>query len=300
MSNHDSVITLERAQPLLIPHAEQVNIALIGCGGTGSFIAQFFARLAWHIKSEGRRSIQIVFIDGDEFTEDNIGRTLCCPQDVGKNKAQVLAARHNAVWGLDIGAVPEMATTALLTQVGQALCSHATHHQFNILVGAVDLAAGRRAMHGALQVYNGFGQRQLWNLVIDSGNTETAGQVLVGSATKPEQLAGSFALGTACTRLPSPGLMAPGLLEDAPQLGSVTNEDCTVAMLRNRQSLIVNQQQATIVAEYLHAIINTGILSMYATDIVTTPTITVRSKPITLANVAADTGLSEAFLKGKE
>ena len=78
------------------------------------------------------------------------------------------------------------------------------------------------------------------------------------------------------------------------------DQDCTTAMLQNRQSMVVNQQQATIVGEYLNAIVNIGTISMYMTDIVTAPTITVRSKPITIYNIATDTGLSPAFLRGEE
>ena len=55
-STHHSVI--EIPQPLIIPPADEINIALVGAGGTGSFIAQFLGRLAWHTRRLGTRGAQ--------------------------------------------------------------------------------------------------------------------------------------------------------------------------------------------------------------------------------------------------
>ena len=282
--------------PLLIPNAETINIILIGCGGTGSYTAQILARMAYHHQNLGTKKLQLTFIDGDAFSNANIGRTLCCPSDVGKNKAEVLAARYNAVWGLDISAVPDMATRELVQTVMQNSRDRKSWSTstINIIVGAVDSAAGRQAMHAALDTRTS----NAHNYLIDSGNTDHAGQVIFGSTAHLEQLRGAFALASACTALPAPALIAPALLHDDPTKHENDNADCTSAMLHTQQSLVVTQHQAVIIAEYIDALINKNAITIYMTDIVTTPTIIVRSKPITVQNIADDAKLSPEFLRG--
>lgn len=46
----------------LIPN-QQATIYLVGCGGTGSFLAQDIARIAYHLKNKS--NIKIWFIDSD-------------------------------------------------------------------------------------------------------------------------------------------------------------------------------------------------------------------------------------------
>jgi hypothetical protein len=59
----------------------------IGCGGTGGILAPMLARLlAYHTNS----SSNIVFVDGDEFEENNRTRQLVGPAQLGMNKARAL------------------------------------------------------------------------------------------------------------------------------------------------------------------------------------------------------------------
>ena len=105
-------LQLDPPVPFLLP-AGPITIALVGCGGTGSHIAQALARIAAHTR-HGREQLRLVFLDGDHVEEKNVGRQLFGPGDVGQNKAIALAARFNHLFGLAIEAIPAMATQTLL------------------------------------------------------------------------------------------------------------------------------------------------------------------------------------------
>jgi len=257
--------------PFVLPPGPLL-IVLVGCGGTGSHLAQALARMAWHAQEQGI-TLRLVFVDGDHVEHKNVGRQLFSPADVGKNKAEVLAARFNAVWGLRIEAVPQMLTPDLVRTL------ETREAATRILVGAVDNAHARRAL---LQGMKGTWTHPRWKLWLDCGNHEHAGQVLVGSAADPESLRGAFALGGVCTALPAPSLVAPELLR---QRDAQPRMDCAAAMEDNRQSLLVNQMIASIAAEYLHKLVFARRITTWQTT-VDLATLSMRSTPITAANVA--------------
>lgn len=59
-------------------------IYIIGCGGVGSWLAPNLAML----------TRDITLVDGDILEEKNLNRQLFSRDDIGRNKAEVLAARH--------------------------------------------------------------------------------------------------------------------------------------------------------------------------------------------------------------
>ncbi len=66
------------------------KLVLIGCGGTGSWLAEGLIRLlAYH--ENGTR--EVVLIDGDKFEEKNLERQMFDPKLVGMNKAKATAKR---------------------------------------------------------------------------------------------------------------------------------------------------------------------------------------------------------------
>ena len=84
-------LVIDPVIPFLVPPAERVSICLVGCGGTGSFLARDLARLAVHCRETGGPQISLNFLDDDRVEPKNIGRQLFAAADVGKNKAEVLA-----------------------------------------------------------------------------------------------------------------------------------------------------------------------------------------------------------------
>lgn len=226
-------LTIEPTYPFLVPETHSVTICLVGCGGTGSHIAQTLARLASHCRDTGGPRITLALLDGDVVEAKNVGRQLFSPADVGKNKAQVLAARFSAVFGLPI--------VAGATMLGD---ERVTHAGYGILVGAVDGAAGRRSLQHQLHLGG-------WRVWVDCGNHESSGQVVAGTVAHRDRLQGVLKLGV-CSGLPVAPLIYPELLKDAP---IVARQDCAAAVQDNAQSLMVNQTMAAIAGQYLYQLI---------------------------------------------
>lgn len=264
-------LTIDPPIPFLVPALEAATIALIGCGGTGSHLAQTLARLAAHCRDTGGPDLQLVFVDGDTVEHKNVGRQLFSASDVGKNKAQVLAARFSSVFGLNIVAFPHMLDQQRI----------ANPHPFGILVGAVDSAAGRRAITRQLGSYG-------WRIWLDCGNHESSGQVVCGSADKA-----AIANGL-CTQLPIASALYPELLKEA---APAPREDCAAAMQDNAQSLMVNQTMAAIAGQYLYDLIVRRKLTRFRT-VVDLESLSMRSDAITAAQLALATGQSAEQIAG--
>ncbi|MEI8305612.1 MAG: PRTRC system ThiF family protein [Chloroflexales bacterium] len=268
-------LTVERPVPFVLPPGQPIAICLVGCGGIGSHLAQSLARLSAHVREQSGPPLALTFIDGDTVERRNVGRQLFTAREVGKPKAQVLAERLNAAFGLGIVAVPAMATAGLLTEL------HPGYQTIGVLVGTVDTASGRRALHDALA-------RSAWRIWLDVGNERDWGTVLLGTATEARQLRGALALGGICTALPAPTLHYPHLLDDAP---IQPRADCANAAADGTQSLMVNQAMAAVAGQYLHQLVVARQITTCETAL-DLATLTMRSTAITAATIAAAAGLT--------
>lgn len=264
--------------PFILPPDVPIQVILVGAGGTGSHILQSLARIAAHAAQQPGPPLHLTVIDGDVVEPKNVGRQLFSAADVGLNKAQALAARFNAVFGLRIEAVPKMATWDLISRLRDG--SSMVH----ILVGAVDTPAARKELHEALM----HGCARMW---LDCGNEESAGQVCLGTKTEPRQLHGALALGL-CRDLPAPSLLYPNLIAPPkkPKRG-----DCAAAMEQNLQGLMVNQAVAAVAAQYLHDLILLRRVTTFETTLSLAP-LAMRSTPITARAISDATGIPTLLL----
>jgi len=226
------------------------QIVLVGCGGTGSFLALHLARLAYHVREQHGRDIHLAFVDPDVVEDRNIGRQNFCPAEIGQHKAWTLMQRFNAAFGLDIKAYPERFERDVL------------NHRVRLVIGCVDNAAARRDIHNVAQRSKA---QQLWWL--DCGNHEHSGQVLLGNRAdivEPEISPMGF-----CSGLPLPSVQHPELLESEPV--SEIGESCADLLLSDVQGLMVNQAVATYAAQYVYRLTLTRDLDVYATyvDLIT-------------------------------
>jgi PRTRC genetic system ThiF family protein len=270
-------LTIDPPVPFIVPAAPEVTIALVGCGGTGSHIAQALARLAAHCLDTNGPAVQLVFVDGDTVEHKNVGRQLFSAADVGKNKAQTLASRFSAVFGISIVAFPHML---------QAATRIANPNGYGILVGAVDGAAGRRAIGSQLGSYG-------WKIWIDCGNHESSGQIVCGTTLSPEGMKQAIQLGM-CAKLPAAPLLYAELLQDAPKR---PREDCAARVADNAQSLMVNQMMAAISGQYLYDLVVRRRLTRFRT-VVDCDSLSMRSDAITARALADATGLTVAQITG--
>lgn len=290
------------------PIAERpFQIVVVGCGGNGSHVAAGLGRLCYHVRETNGPPVNVVLVDGDRFEPRNVGRQLCRPVDVGKNKAKALAARVNGDYGLRFEAIPEMLTGSILDELldGREDSERASNLANVVVVGCVDSALPRKVMHERLPK-GGFGRRWLW---LDVGNHEYTGQVALGSVSSWSGLFGCMALGGMCAALPSPGLLLPDLTTHTMKLpptvrlkrrkGEQPPEDCATDAAANRQAFNINAVLGAIALEYLTQVIVHRRVTRFRTTVDLTA-FTATSDAITLSTLARLCGQDSDWLRGEQ
>jgi PRTRC genetic system ThiF family protein len=242
------------ASPLKItmpeyPHA--LRLYLVGCGGTGSWLAPHLARLVRYLRETRQMRVHLTFIDPDVVEMKNVFRQNFGEAEVGGKKAELLALRYAAAWGTAI--------EVHVARFNQAMVQ-LEYGDLGVLVGCVDNAAARRTMAETLdqetRVRGTEGLPRLWWL--DCGNGTDTGQVLFGAARNARQLQHAFPYFPKqgfCVNLPAPDLQHPDLLEtrsdetmlQQPQ-GAIS---CAEMALLGDQSPSINAMVANIAATYL-------------------------------------------------
>ena len=250
-----------QAQRLIIPQDRQVTLVLVGCGGTGSWLAPALVRIV-KMANEHQGQVRLLFCDPDCVEEKNTWRQNFCHAEIGQNKADALATRYSAAWGVTIGILP------------RAIQDGSWGWGNHIFVGCVDNNEGRRAIDRLVR--NG---RSSWWL--DCGNTQSYGQVLLGGGEEMRNPLPGYV-----SRLPLPSDQHPELIGPSP-VSSQVDLSCADMVLQDSQGLSINQRMAAEAADYLVRMLITGDLRRYATYI-DLESGTVRSKYIGKAQEAVD------------
>jgi PRTRC genetic system ThiF family protein len=230
------------------------TVLLVGCGGTGSFVALHLARLAW---SAPRLNLRLIFIDPDVVELRNAGRQNFAPAEVGQFKAVALARRYSHAFGLKIEARAEAFRAAWV--------SDSTYRYqddvLTLLVGCVDNPAARREMAKVN------GHRRVWWL--DSGNWLDGGNIFIGNSDRTLIDPTGFAIET-----PRPSVQEPGLLDNEPAPAETPTArtqaeappaSCAELLAAETQSLMINQAMAGWVATYASRLILSRDLDIMAT-----------------------------------
>jgi PRTRC genetic system ThiF family protein len=229
------------AAPVVLPQRSKLRIALIGCGGTGSWLAPAIARLARVLNEQGQ-TVEVVFVDPDTVEVANVPRQNFCDAEIGRFKAETLAMRFSAAWGIPIRVIPARFDAA-------AVFAPHEWDTLTILVGCVDNPAARQSIANAL-TGNPSRPGTIWWL--DCGNGRDNGQVLLGNAAHHRDLRAAFQIETLCAALPSPALLHPELLTATPDAAPPPlGGTCAQIARRHAQSLMVNQRVASEAADYL-------------------------------------------------
>lgn len=155
-----------------LPYIPQ-TVVVFGCGGTGSrlipAIAQLMSTLTTLISPE------MVLVDFDEVEEKNLSRQNFAKADVGKNKAEALAARYSKAYGLKITPITLAAGTDEYTEALEMFNLRERLSGPSMYILAVDSASARRSiLKGALTTQAG---QPNSSIVIDAGNEDIFGQV---------------------------------------------------------------------------------------------------------------------------
>jgi len=203
---------------------EEKRILVVGCGGTGSFVAEGLCRLL--INSD----TSLILIDPDRVEPHNLVRQQFFSGDLGKFKSQALAERLSRQYGRPIGySVYPYMHDLIHKDWGGGLHTQAAQ---GIIISCVDNVAARRSIAETLRHGN-------WWL--DAGNGYSSGQVLIGNTANVEHLEGCFDKEKQeVVALPMPTLQLPSLL--APPTRPVNDsKDCAEAVLAEEQSPVINQ-----------------------------------------------------------
>jgi len=228
-----------------LQHARDAALVIVGCGGTGSFLAEAVCRLLIG------RDADLFLVDLDRVEPHNVGRQAFDPGDVGRFKAQVLAERLAQRFGRTIG------YSVLPYDRDLHACVFDTRARLNLVIGCVDNAAARRAIGATLEQVHHRASPVWW---LDCGNARNSGQVLLGNAVRREDLRGAFLphLGQ-CSALPAPSLRRPDLLNAPPEPAqSRAPLDCAQAIAAGEQGPTINQAVAAVAASFVEKLL-TGV-----------------------------------------
>jgi PRTRC genetic system ThiF family protein len=251
-----------RAARVLPREHAKIKIYVVGAGGTGSFTAPCLARLAYELTQRGK-TIDLTIIDPDLVEAGNIPRSNFCRAEIGRFKAQTLAERIAAAWGLEVGYANEK-----LDYEKHIKANGGGSRQLTILVGCVDNHLARREIHRALkecEPYSSTDAPYAW--WIDGGNGKYSGQVLIGSTVKRDSAVNHFTTAAICRKLPAPSLVHPELLENQElpaRRDPAERVSCPELVRLGEQSLNVNQRVAVEIAEMLTELLLTNSLKRFA------------------------------------
>lgn len=212
-----------------------LTLAVVGTGGTGSFVAEGLCRLL------GPESpVQLLLVDHDTVEPHNLVRQNFLPEEVGDYKARALALRLATHYRRPIQYSLNPFSQEVLQDRGA------------ILIGCVDNHLARQALHHAMASSRYVTRPLAW---IDSGNGGHWGQVLVGTTPHLEEMRRAFLEPEGvCRALPLPSLQHPALLE-APQVEVAPPEDCAEAVDAGVQSPTINQLMATLTVEVVRRLL---------------------------------------------
>ena len=202
---------------------DDINITIVGIGGTGGFVAESVCRLMTGTPGA------ITLVDHDRVERHNILRQNFFEPEIGAFKAEAMAARLARNYRRPIDFSTER-------------FDHRDHagppgvgYNTDLIIGCVDNGQARAEiaqwMHSRLRTW--------W---IDTGNGSNWGQILIGNATAEEAANCAFTTGW-CAKAPLPSVQMPELLTHQPPVNS--DLDCAQAILLSDQDPTINQTIAT-------------------------------------------------------
>lgn len=196
---------------------KKLLFVIVGLGGTGGYVIRDLSRFAYSILNrDDDYDIKIVCVDPDEVENKNLLRQNFMPTDLGKNKAEIMAARHSRAFGLEISSVNQLMTRATLESLTSQYPDHVP-----VIIGCVDNNKARREIDKFVRKTR---KECYW---IDSGNERTTGQVIMGSSKGIPLVTDLF----------------PEVLEESAD--SVSQVSCAERLMQDEQNIFVNISAAT-------------------------------------------------------
>ena len=152
-----------------------VDILLIGCGGTGG---SFFSKMARFLAGLNTENMNISFriMDGDYVEAKNLGRQPFVEEDIGRNKAVALANAAEEALDLKVKAYPQYLSPKTSGVLHQQVFSSSSSSDLKVVIGAVDNHVCRKMLHEYFIQYKG------WQCLfyIDAANELSSGEIVIG------------------------------------------------------------------------------------------------------------------------
>ena len=214
-------------------------ITVVGCGGTGGFVAEGLCRLF-----QGREAT-IVLVDHDRVEPQNLLRQNFYAEDVGKFKSQALADRLARAYRRPVGYSVYPFREAESRPYGQPNAGLPAYGN-GLVIGCADNAAARRAMAESLT-----GDPRRW--LIDAGNDTNWGQVLIGNVSGERCWDKPAFVDQTCYLLPAPTIQRPDLLTAVST--RPPDVDCAAALDLTDQDPTINQMMASLVLQVVRRMV---------------------------------------------
>lgn len=235
---------------LQLPVKENLNIHVIGAGGTGGYAVSYLARL---LASEKNRHVIHVY-DGDHVEVKNLKRQNFSITDLDCNKAEVLCTRiaDSILHAPQMIPHPEYITSkeAFLAEIIASL----EDDQSLILVLAVDNIATRKMVNELLM--QDLVDAHIITIALDSGNNSQGGQVVLYA-------------NAAARYVPPMGIqeskvgILPTMLQIYPELATIKDENpglsgnCADNAEKEPQAMMCNVRNGELLAHIVSRIYET-------------------------------------------
>ncbi|MCM0221110.1 PRTRC system ThiF family protein [Bacteroides fragilis] len=229
-----------------------VTVNIIGAGGTGSQVLTGLARLDVTLRALGHPGLFVTLYDPDIVTEANIGRQLFGYSDMGLNKAQCLVTRINNFFGNDWKAVPDIFPAMLKNACRDNMA--------NITVTCTDNIKSRLDLWKILKsVYIPEYHDDITPLYwMDFGNTQTSGQVVLGTVPKKIKQPASQLYETVGSLK-----VITRLVKYARVKEEDSGPSCSLAEALEKQDLFINSTLAQLGCDILWKMFRNGMISYH-------------------------------------
>lgn len=218
---------------LLNPH-HPVTVFVIGAGGTGSQVITNLARMSMALRALGHPGLHVTVFDPDTVSTANIGRQLFSETELGLNKATALVTRINHFFGYSWSAEAKRYPDVRQKEEMETA---------NLFITCTDNVRSRLALWKFLKGLSGKGPVDhrtplYW---MDFGNSQTKGQVLVGT------LRDKIVQPSSQKYIPVPRMNVITEEVDYSQVREVdSGPSCSLAEALGKQDLFINSTLAHI------------------------------------------------------
>jgi len=202
-------------------------VAVVGCGGTGGFVAEGLCRVL-------AKDIVILLVDHDRVEEPNLIRQNFYKSELGQYKCEALSNRLGDKFKRRVPYITAQVSRIAPDQVP------------DIIIGCVDNGLARRDIADLMKGKQ-YGQGNYRGWWIDAGNGSNFGQVLIGNCTISNMRNAFETDHEICYGLPLPTEQRPELLLETPP-----EPACAENVAAGNQSPVINQLIASLVLQFVY------------------------------------------------